>query len=111
MAQGANSDAVWRLQWTLNKCYYRAGVSPLFPALLDLDGDFGPKTKSALTYAQRPAGANPDGGYGPETRNRINHHYSYDRQGGCRKSSPHQQLFDSATTNTMRRSSRLGLHA
>ena len=64
MGQGAQSEAVLYLQYTLNYCY-GAGLSQ--------DGDFGPRTKAALIAAQRQAGAAPDGVYGPETRSKIMH--------------------------------------
>jgi peptidoglycan hydrolase-like protein with peptidoglycan-binding domain len=63
MAQGANSNAVKRLQTTLNRCYDQALV---------VDGDFGSRTKAALKVAQ---GMNwlltVDGEYGPKTRDGI----------------------------------------
>lgn len=59
MGRGANSNAVKRLQYTLNVCY-RAG--------LRVDGDFGPRTEAALKYAQRLEGTPADGVYGPYTR-------------------------------------------
>jgi len=62
LGRGNNSPAVSPLQTQLNLCY-RSG--------LDVDGDFGAKTKAALTAAQRSAGADPDGLYGPETRSKL----------------------------------------
>lgn len=62
LARGNNSPAVKALQTQLNLCY-RSG--------LDVDGDFGGKTKAALAAAQDAAGANPDGEYGPETRSKL----------------------------------------
>ncbi|KAK3364391.1 peptidoglycan-binding domain 1 protein [Lasiosphaeria hispida] len=62
LAQGNNSDAVKALQTQLNLCY---------GSKLDVDGDFGGKTKTALKAAQKAAGADDDGIYGPETRSRI----------------------------------------
>jgi peptidoglycan hydrolase-like protein with peptidoglycan-binding domain len=63
MAQGANSNAVKRLQTTLNRCYGQSLV---------VDGDFGSRTKAALKVAQ---GWNwlltADGEYGPKTRDGI----------------------------------------
>jgi peptidoglycan hydrolase-like protein with peptidoglycan-binding domain len=64
MGQGAQSEAVLYLQYTLNYCY-NAGLSQ--------DGDFGPRTRAALVSAQRSAGAAADGVYGPETRSKIMH--------------------------------------
>jgi len=64
MSQGAHSEAVLFLQYTLNYCY-SAGLAQ--------DADFGPRTKAALIKAQRAAGAAQDGGYGPETRSKIQH--------------------------------------
>ncbi len=64
MGQGAQSEAVLYLQYTLNYCY-NAGLSQ--------DGEFGPRTRAALIEAQRQAGAARDGVYGPETRSKILH--------------------------------------
>lgn len=72
MSIGANSDAVRALQTTLNKCYSQE---------LDVDGDFGPKTRRALVAAQRRAGAVPDGIYGPETMSKL----SWPSFLGCRR--------------------------
>jgi hypothetical protein len=70
MQRGNNSIAVWALQFTLYQCY---GLG------LALDGDFGPATQRALTFAQSISGARPDGAYGPDTRS----HLKYSRvQGG-----------------------------
>jgi peptidoglycan hydrolase-like protein with peptidoglycan-binding domain len=62
LAEGNNSDAVKALQTQLNLCN---GAS------LDVDGDFGGKTKAALKKAQKANGADDDGVYGPETRSLI----------------------------------------
>lgn len=50
------------LQTVLNSCYSRS---------LKVDGIFGPKTKTALKYAQGKAGTTKDGVYGPNTANKI----------------------------------------
>ena len=62
LAEGNNSNAVKALQTQLNLC--NGGK-------LDVDGDFGGKTKAALKAAQNANGADDDGIYGPETRSRI----------------------------------------
>lgn len=67
MFQGSQSSAVFALQLTLNECYLR----PTGRTLLNLDSEFGPKTRAALVFAQGMAGAVPDGGYGPETRTKL----------------------------------------
>jgi peptidoglycan hydrolase-like protein with peptidoglycan-binding domain len=64
MGQGAHSDAVLYLQFSLNYCYGAGLVQ---------DGDFGPRTKAALIEAQRQSGAARDGVYGPETRRKMLH--------------------------------------
>ncbi|HVQ90780.1 MAG TPA: peptidoglycan-binding domain-containing protein [Mycobacteriales bacterium] len=64
MGQGAVSNAVRELQFTLNQCYQKN---------LATDGNFGPATRSALISVQRAAGASADGVYGPQTARAINH--------------------------------------
>jgi len=58
MGVGNSSTAVSALQRGLNKCYGRG---------LDVDGQFGPATKSALIYAQSREGIAQDGVYGPQS--------------------------------------------
>ncbi|KAK5651330.1 hypothetical protein OQA88_12563 [Cercophora sp. LCS_1] len=66
LAENNNSDAVKALQTQINLCY-RDKIA----AKLDVDGDFGGKTKAALKAVQRAAGADDDGIYGPETRSKM----------------------------------------
>jgi len=66
LAEGNNSDGVKALQTQINLCY-RGTIA----AQLDVDGDFGGKTKAALKAVQRKAGADDDGIYGPETRSKM----------------------------------------
>ncbi len=84
MVQGNVSSAVERLQNTLNRCYfYHHGASPLFPVSLEIDGNFGGKTRDALKFAQGVEGAAVDGVYGPESRDKLYHWWAIDRQSGC----------------------------
>ncbi|WP_420794858.1 peptidoglycan-binding domain-containing protein [Salinispora tropica] len=62
MAEGAYSEAVFRLQVTLKRCY---------GANIATDSHFGPATKSALISAQRRENIAADGIYGTETRNNL----------------------------------------
>jgi hypothetical protein len=62
MGRGANSNAVRRLQYTLNVCYGRG---------LSVDGAFGALTERALKYAQSREGVDNDGVYGPITRDAL----------------------------------------
>lgn len=62
MAQGAYSEAVFRLQVALKYCY---------GANIATDSHFGPATKSALISAQKRENIAADGIYGTETRNNL----------------------------------------
>lgn len=62
MGQGANSNAVKRLQENLNECYDEN---------LAEDGIFGTLTRNALARAQDKAGTADDGVYGPNTRSAL----------------------------------------
>jgi peptidoglycan hydrolase-like protein with peptidoglycan-binding domain len=64
MSQGAMSEGVRFLQYSLIYCY---------GANIASDGEFGPRTKAALRSAQQQAGAAQDGRYGPETRRKMLH--------------------------------------
>jgi peptidoglycan hydrolase-like protein with peptidoglycan-binding domain len=66
MRSGDSGEAVKALQNTLKRCYGHN---------LSVDGQFGPRTKSALASAQQKAGASADGIYGPQTFNKINWPY------------------------------------
>ncbi|MFE5242376.1 MULTISPECIES: peptidoglycan-binding domain-containing protein [unclassified Streptomyces] len=66
MQQGSSGAGVRALQLTLNKCYRES---------LDVDGDFGPRTRDALKRAQAREGISVDGGYGPQTRNALTWYY------------------------------------
>lgn len=59
---GPNNGAVMVLQNALNKCYGRSLV---------VDGSFGPKTYTALMYAQAYHGIAVDGVWGPVTRKTV----------------------------------------
>lgn len=62
LRQGNTGDGVRGLQENLNRCY---------GAGLGVDGQFGPRTRSALVSAQRRAGTAADGIYGPNTRRAL----------------------------------------
>ncbi|WFE50251.1 peptidoglycan-binding domain-containing protein [Micromonospora sp. WMMD1155] len=72
MQRGNVSDAVARLQDTMNDCYRsaltRVGVYPL-----SIDRNFGGNTEKALREVQRVAGTSADGVYGPNTRKAMLH--------------------------------------
>ncbi|MEV6321316.1 peptidoglycan-binding domain-containing protein [Nocardia sp. NPDC051787] len=77
LSEGDSGEAVTTLQATLNRCY-NAG--------LQVDGKFGPRTKSALQRAQGTAGAGVDGVYGPETRDKLRwHSRMHDTDKGCNR--------------------------
>ncbi|MCK9794146.1 peptidoglycan-binding protein [Isoptericola sp. 4D.3] len=61
---GDSGTGVATLQATLNHCYGRN---------LEVDGNFGDLTRTALKYAQGRAGVAQDGVYGPNTRDRMAH--------------------------------------
>jgi peptidoglycan hydrolase-like protein with peptidoglycan-binding domain len=60
LAEGAEGGAVVTLQIALKSCNFASN--------LDIDGDFGAKTKQAVSYAQAKRGTGVDGIYGPNTR-------------------------------------------
>ena len=64
MGIGAHSNAVGRLQLTMNVCYGEH---------LDVDNDFGKLTQAALVRTQMKARTKPDGVYGPKTRMAMLH--------------------------------------
>jgi peptidoglycan hydrolase-like protein with peptidoglycan-binding domain len=68
MFQGAHSEAVRTLQWSLNICYGKG---------LSTDADFGPRTRQALVEVQQLHHIRDDGGYGPQTA-RTMKHYGFD---------------------------------
>ena len=86
MSRGANSDAVYKLQDTLNDCYAAALESTdrnLWP--ITRDGDFGPNTQKALRQVQAREGIDDDGKYGPQTRANIKHSKAvYDASSPCK---------------------------
>ncbi|CAM5496480.1 peptidoglycan-binding domain-containing protein [Streptomyces purpurascens] len=62
MGPNATSGSVALLQSSLNTCYNRS---------LDPDGIYGPKTTSAVKYAQGKEGISADGIYGSQTRTHL----------------------------------------
>ncbi|PTL76802.1 N-acetylmuramoyl-L-alanine amidase [Vitiosangium sp. GDMCC 1.1324] len=62
LSEGSTGLAVQRLQSVLIRLKYLGGRA---------DGDFGPKTKDALSRFQRDWRLTPDGAYGPETRTAL----------------------------------------
>lgn len=64
MQQGYASQAVRVLQASIVECY---GIS------IDIDGQFGSKTKAALVTVQKREKITADGVYGPNTRNAMSH--------------------------------------
>lgn len=66
MSRGANGHHVQALQRALKECY-DVGLN----SEKDVDGIFGPKTRSALWTAQGEAGTEQDGVYGPNTRDAL----------------------------------------
>ncbi|MFC9897728.1 peptidoglycan-binding protein [Nocardia sp. NPDC127579] len=76
MRNGDSSDAVKALQMALRHCYGQN---------ISVDGQFGPRTESALKYAQREAGASADGIYGPDTRSKIKWPYWAEAVPTCHK--------------------------
>ena len=71
MVRGTNSEAVKKLQHSMNLCYREHLVE---------DGDFGGNTEAALRRTQRAAGTGDDGQYGPNTRRAMLHQAI---AGGC----------------------------
>lgn len=71
MVVGCASEAVRKLQHSMNLCY---GEN------LSEDGSFGAATRSALIRTQQKAGTNADGQYGPNTRRAMLHQAI---NGGC----------------------------
>lgn len=71
LAQGNSGEGVRELQRALNRCFYEAYDRKESYWPLQVDGDFGPNTKKALTAAQdykTDVAADIDGVYGPTTR-------------------------------------------
>ncbi|MFF9340204.1 peptidoglycan-binding protein [Streptomyces sp. NPDC014773] len=66
MRLGSSGAGMRALQTSLDECY---GES------LDVDGDFGPRTRDALKRAQAEEDISVDGGYGPQTRNALSWYY------------------------------------
>lgn len=62
LSQGSKGPDVQRLQAALIRLTYLSGTA---------DGDFGPRTKDALTRFQRDWRLTPDGEYGPQTRTAL----------------------------------------
>jgi hypothetical protein len=60
MNSGATGSGVSALQRTINLCYTPS-------TNLDVDGDYGPKTKAAVKVVQKKVGTTQDGVYGPKT--------------------------------------------
>jgi len=60
LAEGAEGSAVVTLQTALKSCNFASN--------LGIDGDFGPATEKAVTYAQYRHGIGQDGIYGPDSR-------------------------------------------
>ncbi|MGY0057664.1 peptidoglycan-binding domain-containing protein [Streptomyces sp. LZ34] len=82
MSRGAGGQHVEVLQQTLKYCYGQP---------IDIDGDFGPATQTALKYAQNmtdpmyPADIEGDGIYGPITAEYLSHNAT---KSGSRHCSP-----------------------
>lgn len=68
MQRGTRTEAVRRLQITLNQCYQHVTHTTL-----EEDGDFGSLTKAALVKVQQHHGISADGQYGPQTARTITH--------------------------------------
>ncbi|MFJ8146394.1 peptidoglycan-binding protein [Streptomyces sp. NPDC096048] len=66
MQLGSSGAGVRALQTSLNECYDES---------LDVDGQFGPRTRDALKRAQAEEDISVDGGYGPQTRNALAWYY------------------------------------
>ena len=67
LTEGDDNSAVARLQLGMDDCDRIAGVVTVFSPPLAVDGDFGPKTESALVKVQAFWGVPDDGVYGPVT--------------------------------------------
>ena len=65
LKRGAKGDLVELFQEALNAC----GIEPL--QQLEVDGDFGSKTKDAVELFQEKNGLTVDGGIGPETSGKL----------------------------------------
>jgi len=65
LKRGAKGDLVELFQEALNSC----GIEPL--QQLEVDGDFGSKTKDAVELFQEKNGLTVDGGIGPETSGKL----------------------------------------
>jgi hypothetical protein len=70
LVQGSVGNAVVYLQNGLNECYPGVIGTPL-----QVDGQFGPKTKAALVKVQQWHGIEANGQYGPQTARTIYHDY------------------------------------
>jgi hypothetical protein len=80
LASGSSNGGVRQLQSDLNNCYGRTSWGGVDLGIrLTVDGDFGPKTKAALTTAQRylhdhgRTWLTVDGIYGPQSADTMNH--------------------------------------
>jgi peptidoglycan hydrolase-like protein with peptidoglycan-binding domain len=63
LTEGSSGAAVTAMQRGLNSCY-GAGITA--------DGQFGPKTRSAVIAVQKRIGVTADGSFGPKTRGAMN---------------------------------------
>lgn len=63
LSEGSSGAGVKAMQRGLNSCY-GAGITA--------DGQFGPKTRSALIAVQKRIGVDADGSFGPQTRGAMN---------------------------------------
>jgi peptidoglycan hydrolase-like protein with peptidoglycan-binding domain len=64
MGQGSLSNAVAELQDSLNRCHSQN---------IDVDREFGPRTRAALIATQRDLHISADGVYGPQTARAMSH--------------------------------------
>jgi hypothetical protein len=82
LVQGSTATgAIQDLQATMNTCYLAT-----IGTRLNVDGQFGPKTKAALIQVQRSHGIVDNGQYGPETARTMKHYWVHHTDGvswGC----------------------------
>ncbi|GAA1796897.1 hypothetical protein GCM10009682_18230 [Luedemannella flava] len=74
LSYGDSGDDVRQLQWILNYCYKKS---------LSVDGQFGPKTRTALMQAQDTENVKVDGIYGPQTAMAFK--FPWIPNGGCKR--------------------------